>query len=75
MMEEVLRRDPAARKLLVSILFDDVATVHNSLSQNLRDAAEAILHLTGAGAMVGPAKCYLGLEEGRHLGDWWTSGG
>ena len=74
-MEDVLRGDPKARALLVSILLDDVATVHDKLPANLRDAAEVILRLTRAGAMIGPAKCYLGIEEGRHLGDWWTSGG
>jgi hypothetical protein len=71
----VLLGDPSARKLTLAILLDDVSAASDDLRQNLLDAAEVILRLTGAGAMVGPAKCHLGIEEGRHLGDWWSSGG
>ena len=67
----MLLGDPSARKLTLAILLDDVSAASDDLRQNLLDAAEVILRLT----MVGPAKCHLGIEEGRHLGDWWTSGG
>jgi hypothetical protein len=45
------------------------------VGQNLTDAAEAVLRVTRAGAMVSPAKCRFGVTTARHLGDQWSSGG
>ena len=75
MMEDVLVDSHPERQLPLSILLDDVSTVDDDVWQNLVDAAETICRITSAGVMIGPGKCFLAIEEGRHLGDWWTSGG
>jgi hypothetical protein len=58
-MEDVLEGLP------VSVLLDDVGTAADSLRQCLRQAADVVLRLAAAGAMVGPAKCRFGITEGR----------
>lgn len=70
-----MRGGPDDRELPVCILLDNVTAVADTVEANLVDAAEGILRLTAAGAMVGLEKCEFGVEEGKHLGDWWTSGG
>ena len=63
------------RPLPVSILLDDVTVAGEARRENLRDAGEGVLRLTGAGAMVGLPKCGFATEECRMLGDLWSSGG
>lgn len=74
-MEDVLCGPQVERPLPLSILLDDVATQDDDLAQNLEDGADTVLRLTAAGAMVGLPKCQFGVQEARHLGHWWTSGG
>ena len=73
-MEDVLW-PPGQPALPLSVLLDDVATQHDDVGCNLDDAAEAVLRITRAGAMVSPAKCKFAVKTTRHLGDKWTSGG
>ena len=44
-------------------------TYHDNLDACLEDGVEAILCLTGARAMVGPAKCVLGADKAEHMGE------
>jgi hypothetical protein len=74
-METVLLAKAAGRPLPATILLDDVTVFQDELALNLKDAVEAILRLTRAGAMVGPAKCKLGATEAEYMGEQWTSGG
>jgi hypothetical protein len=67
-MESIVH-DPQKRPLPATILLDDTTTYHDDLDACLEDGVEAILRLTEAGAMVGPAKCVLGADEAEHMGE------
>jgi hypothetical protein len=68
-METVLEGLP------VAILLDDVTTKDDDVEANVDSAADAIIRLAEAGAMVGLYKGVVGAEEVEFMGDMWAAGG
>jgi hypothetical protein len=74
-MEDILLSPEAGPPLPIAILLDDVTVASEDVGQNVRDAAEAIVRLCKAGAMVGLYKGVIGARECEFMGETWRTGG
>lgn len=61
--------------LPASILLDDVTVAGQTRKENMVEAAEAIVRLCRAGAMVGLYKGVIAAEETEFMGEYWRAGG